>query len=148
MKTNIGMKLIILAIVTTIFIITGCATGGSGAGRSSTSQKEITITDLSDFEGRYAIVTFSPDTKKGAIAYCVPTLVRNGTASLDMLDPQNKPFTKNGDYLIILMITKSVSDEDLDKPEWSGFIVNKRIEGKETTISFTKFLDTSIFGEI
>ena len=148
MKTNIGIKLIILAMATMIFAFTGCATSGSGAGGSNAPQKEITITDLSDFEGRYAIVTFSPDTKKGVIAYCMPTLVRNGTASLDMLDPKNKPYTKDGDYLIILMITKSASDEDLENPEWSGFIVNKRIEGKETTISFTKFLDTAIFGEI
>lgn len=148
MKTNINTKLIFLTMVLVVFVFASCTTAGSAAGGSSSPQKEIIITDLADFEGKYAIVTFSIDAEKKIVAYSMPALVRNGTVSLDMLTPKNKPYAKDGDYLIILMITNSTSDEDLENPGWSGFILGKRIEGRETTISYTKFLDTEIFSNL
>jgi hypothetical protein len=146
-KTTIAQLFGIIAIIG--FSMAACSFGGG---------KTITITDLPDrYINKYGQVSLTPDNiadtipddditpgsivnmfsafSKGAVS--VFTKIPGDTLSMNLVTPLARPFTRNGDYMVLFVIVNDL--DNTTQVHYSGIILSKSITGKDTIISFNDF---------
>jgi predicted small secreted protein len=140
---------LIVLVAVTGFSMTACNFGGG---------KTITITDLPDrYIGKYGQVSLTidnfadtipdDDITPGSIvkmfsafsdgAVGVFTEIPGDTLSIKLVTPLAKPFTRNGDYMVLFVIVSDL--KNTTQVYYSGIILSKSITEKDTKISFNEF---------
>jgi len=120
----------ILACVLLSFTLTSC---------EEPPQLIVIITDIpTKTDYKYGYIGFG--NKDGFKALSLPVPISNGKFTAEMITEDGDPFTENGTYQVILLIT---SDSKGQNEVYSGARLAQKIQDESTTISFNSFTETT-----
>ena len=128
---------LLASIFAAVLVFTGCASSPqTDSPQAGNSQKKVTITGISsEFNEKYA--TLGLRDNNTAVAASLPGQISGGSVTVELLDAAagNPPFTKNGNYSVILMISNT-NNISIDNFIWLGGTTTN-ITSTTTTIPFS-----------
>ena len=135
-------KLLTRWLMATIFIVF-LILASCGKMENESPQKKVTITGLSAYNGMYGFSGLAEGAN--SVAYSMPELIKDGAVTNSLINQDNgKLFNKNGTYMVVFIICKTGSVNDIENPIWRGYIATRTFTGETTSIPFNTFTKLSI----